>query len=124
MSDSPGRGRTGGGQPTRTPGGDTPFTRSTPTEDLEPVRLCGMVLQRFAVWIGPVAVLGLVAACAHRPGPRGADPVPATPIHHLVVIYEENVSFDHYFGTYPHAANVDGPPFTAKADTPALHGLT
>src|SRR5213080_586871 len=26
-----------------------------------------------------------------------------TPIKHLVVIFQENVSFDHYFGTYPHA---------------------
>lgn len=24
----------------------------------------------------------------------------ATPIKHLVVIFQENVSFDHYFGTY------------------------
>ncbi len=27
---------------------------------------------------------------------------PATPIQHLVVIFQENVSFDHYFGTYPY----------------------
>src|SRR5580658_9126172 len=26
----------------------------------------------------------------------------ATPIRHLVVIFNENVSFDHYFGTYPY----------------------
>jgi phospholipase C len=26
-----------------------------------------------------------------------------TPIKHLVAIFQENVSFDHYFGTYPHA---------------------
>lgn len=43
----------------------------------------------------------------------------ATPIKHLVVIYQENVSFDHYFATYPHAANPQGEPvFVAKADTP------
>ena len=29
----------------------------------------------------------------------------ATPIKHLVVIFQENVSFDHYFGTYPNATN-------------------
>ena len=29
----------------------------------------------------------------------------ATPIQHLVVIFQENVSFDHYFGTYPFATN-------------------
>ena len=24
-----------------------------------------------------------------------------TPIRHLVVIFQENISYDHYFGTYP-----------------------
>ncbi len=28
-----------------------------------------------------------------------------TPIKHLVVIFQENISFDHYFGTYPIATN-------------------
>ena len=32
----------------------------------------------------------------------------ATPIEHLVVIFQENVPFDHYFGTYPHATNPPG----------------
>ena len=32
----------------------------------------------------------------------------ATPIKHVVVIFQENVSFDHYFGTYPNATNTDG----------------
>jgi len=27
----------------------------------------------------------------------------ATPIKHLVIIFQENVSFDHYFATYPNA---------------------
>jgi phospholipase C len=48
----------------------------------------------------------------------------ATPIHHLVVIFQENVSFDHYFGTYPRAANTDGRPFTASATTPPVDGLS
>jgi len=44
----------------------------------------------------------------------------ATPIDHLVVIFPENISFDHYFGTYPNARNPEGEPqFTAAADTPA-----
>ena len=48
----------------------------------------------------------------------------ATPIKHLVVIYDENVSFDHYFATYPKAANPPGEPaFTAKPDTPAANTL-
>ncbi|SDB89256.1 phospholipase C [Raineyella antarctica] len=31
-----------------------------------------------------------------------------TPIKHVVVIFQENVSFDHYFATYPNAANTAG----------------
>ncbi len=48
-----------------------------------------------------------------------------TPITHLVVIFQENVSFDHYFGTYPVAANPVGEPaFTALPGTPAVNGLS
>jgi len=46
-----------------------------------------------------------------------------TPIKHLVVLFDENVSFDHYFGTYPYAANTDGTKFTAKPGTPTVDGL-
>ncbi len=46
-----------------------------------------------------------------------------TPIKHLVVIFQENVSFDHYFGTYPEAANTDGHHFMAARRTPAVDGL-
>jgi phospholipase C len=49
----------------------------------------------------------------------------ATPIQHLVVIFQENVSFDHYFGTYPNATNPKGEPrFKAAPDTPSVDGLT
>jgi phospholipase C len=49
----------------------------------------------------------------------------ATPIKHLVVIFQENVSFDHYFGTYPNALNPQGEPkFKADPDTPAINGYT
>src|SRR5579864_3898202 len=49
----------------------------------------------------------------------------ATPIKHLVVIYGENVSFDHYFATYPHAANPSGEPaFAAQSGTPEVNGLS
>ncbi len=48
-----------------------------------------------------------------------------TPIKHVVVIFQENVSFDHYFGTYPKAANLPGEPqFTAAPNTPSIDGLT
>jgi phospholipase C len=47
-----------------------------------------------------------------------------TRIKHIVVIFGENVSFDHYFGTYPHAANTPGEPkFVAKRNTPLVNGL-
>jgi phospholipase C len=47
-----------------------------------------------------------------------------TPIQHLVVIFQENVSFDHYFATYPAALNPAGEPqFNARADTPSVNGL-
>src|ERR1700729_758187 len=38
-------------------------------------------------------------------------PGTGTPIKHVVVIFDENESFDHYFGTYPYAANTDGTTF-------------
>src|ERR1700722_14395203 len=47
----------------------------------------------------------------------------STPIKHLVVLFDENESFDHYFGTYPFAANTDGTKFVAKPGTPAVNGL-
>jgi phospholipase C len=37
------------------------------------------------------------------------------PIKHLVVIFNENRSFDHYFGTYPNAANPEGEPLFEPA---------
>lgn len=56
---------------------------------------------------------------------RANDLHTATPIKHLVVIYGENVSFDHYFATYPHAANPsDEPAFNALPGTPRVNGLT
>lgn len=54
----------------------------------------------------------------------GDDSTTKTPIKHVVVIFQENVSFDHYFGTYPHAFNLPGEiPFHAKEDTPESNTL-
>src|SRR5258708_13653633 len=48
-----------------------------------------------------------------------------TAIKHLVVIFQENVSFDHYFGTYPNALNPAGEPgFRSRRDTPTVNGLS
>jgi phospholipase C len=56
---------------------------------------------------------------------NSTPPVVVTPttasaaIKHVVVIFGENISFDHYFGTYPNAVNTPGEPqFTAVAGTP------
>src|ERR1700745_2855203 len=50
---------------------------------------------------------------------------PASPIKHLVVIFSENISFDHYFGTYPHAENPPNEPqFIASPQTPLVNGLS
>ena len=48
-----------------------------------------------------------------------------TPIQHVVVIFQENVSFDHYFATYPVALNNNPaePVFTAAPNTPSVNGL-
>ena len=70
--------------------------------------------------------LGLVSALALAVAGARADdrPPTATPIKHAVVIFQENVSFDHYFGTYPNALNLPGEtPFTAKPRTPKVNNL-
>jgi phospholipase C len=47
-----------------------------------------------------------------------------TPVKHVVVIFQENVSFDHYFGSYPRALNPAGEPaFHALSNTPSVNGL-
>ncbi|HEY5100742.1 MAG TPA: alkaline phosphatase family protein [Gaiellaceae bacterium] len=77
-------------------------------------------------WILPVLVVAAAAATAaatSSANPHG-DASTATPIKHLVVIFQENVSFDHYFGTYPDATNPPGEPaFHAAPDTPSVNGL-
>ena len=48
-----------------------------------------------------------------------------TPVKYLVVIIPENSSFDHLFGTYPHALNPPGDPrFKAKPKTPSVNTLS
>src|ERR1700742_2898820 len=79
----------------------------------------------------PIVGGGLAAAAAAVAGVltgAKADPLPLaptdTPIKHVVVIFPENESFDHYFGTYPNATNPPGEPkFVAKDDTPSVNGL-
>jgi len=74
-----------------------------------------------------LVVAALLATCAVGAMPAHATPTQttATPIKHLVVIFQENVSFDHYFGTYPNATNPAGEPsFEPSPRTPSVNGLS
>jgi phospholipase C len=86
-------------------------------------------MRRRIRWILPCLVAVVAVAAASTAASSHANPpaggATATPIKHVVVIFQENVSFDHYFGTYPFAANIpgDGNSFTAAQGTPAVNGL-
>ncbi len=94
-----------------------------------------MIFRRNHPFSAPVCVAAMLMAPCFLPGQtktpasKKADPKDrstTTPIEHVVVIYQENVSFDHYFATYPVAANTDSsePSFSAAPNTPAVNGLT
>src|SRR5215510_701284 len=76
--------------------------------------------------IGPMIATGVLlmldsGSVQARPGPVSL----AARIKHVVVIFQENHSFDVYFGTYPVAANPAGQPaFRARPRTPSVNGLT
>ena len=72
-----------------------------------------------------LGVAALVTACGGGSNSAASTSVStATPIQHVVVIFQENVSFDHYFGTYPTATNPVGEPqFTAASNTPTVNTL-
>ncbi|MFF9111358.1 phospholipase C [Streptomyces sp. NPDC014805] len=77
-------------------------------------------------WAAVTGAIALACATATAPPAQAAADGPAarrhistsTPVQHLVVIFDENISFDHYFGTYPYAANTDGTRFTPDRRTP------
>ena len=70
-------------------------------------------------------LLGFGGAASGIPEPADPSEETATPIKHVVVIFQENCSFDHYFGTYPKAANLPGEtPFHARPGTPSVNGLS
>ena len=84
-----------------------------------------------AATLSAVALVGLgtfgsgLGSGGHaKPAVTAAPAVTSTPIKHVVVIFDENISFDHYFGTYPNAANTSGQPFYAAPGTPTVNGLT
>ena len=82
------------------------------------------LLLALATALGPTATPSF-AASKPTAKPSKAIPATATPIQHLVVIFQENVSFDHYFGTYPNALNLKGDIlFTPAENTPTVNGLS
>lgn len=77
------------------------------------------------VRVGVAGCAVVVAAAGCGGGVSSQHAAGATPIRHLVVIYQENRSFDNYFGTYPQATNPIGEPaFHSQPDTPAVNGLS
>ncbi len=71
------------------------------------------------------AALMLAGLAASGTAAAAAPSDTTTPIKHVIVVFQENVSFDHYFGTYPNAANKPGEtPFHAAPGTPTINGLT
>ncbi|MBO0881866.1 MAG: alkaline phosphatase family protein [Mycobacterium sp.] len=82
-----------------------------------------------ALAIGSIAAIPPATATVSTTGTQtwasAAITPTGTPIKHLVVIYQENHSFDNYFGTYPDAPNPPGEPaFHAAPHTPTVDGLT
>jgi len=73
--------------------------------------------------LGVAAPTTLVAGEPGKASPAGS--ATTTPIKHVVVIFQENVSFDHYFATYPVAGNPPGEPaFHGRRSTPSINGLS
>ncbi len=73
----------------------------------------------------PACVSALLPLAPLRADDRHFVGQTTTPLQHVVVIFQENVSFDHYFATYPNAANNNPaePAFHAKSNTPSINGL-
>jgi phospholipase C len=82
--------------------------------------VCLVAIMAIAPGLAPVA-----NAATPKPAKTATTAKTATPIQHIVIIFGENRSFDHYFGTYPNATNPAGePPFTALPNTPSVNGLS
>ena len=74
--------------------------------------------------LASVAAGSLLAAGVATPSLANNNGSTKTPIKHVVVLFMENITFDHYFGTYPVTANPSGEPkFIARDDTPGANTL-
>jgi len=85
-----------------------------------------LTVQDHRRWLAALVVAGTAAFGSGSLLAASDDSPTQTPIKHLVVIFQENVSFDHYFATYPHAANnsTSEPKFKPLRGTPSVNGLT
>jgi phospholipase C len=94
------------------------------------MKVRGIVWSVAAVTLFSAALVGASTGVARTHGhARGGDRTGravrgSARIRHLVVIFQENASFDHYFGTYPHAANPPGEPrFHPARGTPQANTI-
>jgi phospholipase C len=80
-------------------------------------------------------VAGWLATASILPALWAQGPPTTTPIKYVVVIFQENNSFDHYFGTYPNALYPGGQAVSAQfpvgesafvplPNTPSINGIT
>ena len=118
--------------------GDSPATPPAAADRPRRKRIRPFVAVAAATVLGASAAVGATVASASTGGHSDAAPAPvkasaseykivaptSSPIKHVVVLFDENESFDHYFGTYPNAANTDGTAFHAKPGTPRVNGLS
>ncbi|HXX43738.1 MAG TPA: alkaline phosphatase family protein [Candidatus Acidoferrales bacterium] len=81
-------------------------------------------------WMAAILLASNLALAVPNTALAGGPTGPAesaettTPIKHVIVIFQENISFDHYFATYPYATNPVGePPFFARPGTPRVSNL-
>ena len=67
-----------------------------------------------SIWVALGLGISLLPA-ASAAGPSGGNPTPKTPIKHLVVIFQENHSFDVYFGDLSERAQPARPAGVSRA---------
>lgn len=85
-----------------------------------------MTTRKHPLYLRALAAIASASIMLVTPaGTRAQQPETNTPIKHVVVIFQENISFDHYFATYPVAQNVSGETkFHAKSGTPSVNNLS
>lgn len=77
-----------------------------------------------SVAVSLICALSALSDQARASQDTAASADTTTPIKHVIVIFGENESFDHYFATYPYASNPSGEPtFKARPDTPRANNL-